>query len=117
MTLVDDNMVWDTTVEENFATICKLLDFYGKAGLVMNSDKFQFSQETVRFAGMDITKSAIGPAREYLEAIRNLPMPKNISSLHSFYGMTNQINYIYIYIYIYNVLRTLQLQLQLMCCT
>ena len=57
-------MVWDTTVEENFVSVCKLLDIYGKAGLVMNSDKFQFGQETVSFAGMEITKDAIRPARE-----------------------------------------------------
>ena len=59
----------------------------------MNSDKFQFAQETVSFAGLEITKNAIRPAREYLDAIRNFPVPKNISSLHSFYGMINQINY------------------------
>ena len=29
VTLVDDNMVWDTTVEENFVSVCKLLDIYG----------------------------------------------------------------------------------------
>ena len=34
VTLVDDNLVWDTTVEENFATVCKLLDIYGKAALL-----------------------------------------------------------------------------------
>ena len=35
----------------------------------------------------------IRPARECLDAIRNFPVPKNISSLRSFYGMINQINY------------------------
>ena len=67
-------MVWDTTVEENFVSVCKLLDIYRKAGLVMNSDKFQFGQETVSFAGMEITK----------DAIRNFPEPKTISLLRSF---------------------------------
>ena len=40
MTLVDDNMIWDTTVEENLVSVCKLLDIYGKVGMVMNSEKF-----------------------------------------------------------------------------
>ena len=93
VTLVDDNMVWDSTVEENFPSVCKLLDIYGKAGQVMNSEKLQFVQETVSFKGMEITKNAIRPAREYLEAIRNFPVPKNIRSLRSFYVMINQINY------------------------
>ena len=85
-------MVWDATVEENFVSVCKLLDIYGKAGLVMNSDKFQFGKETVSFAGMEITKDAIRPAREYLDAIRNIP----VSSLGSFYGMINQVNYAFL---------------------
>ena len=39
LTLVDDNLVWDITVEENFATICMLFEIYGKVGLGMNCDK------------------------------------------------------------------------------
>ena len=31
---MDDKMIWDTTVEENFVLVCKLLDIYGKAGMV-----------------------------------------------------------------------------------
>ena len=73
-------MIWDSTVEENFVSVCKLLDIYGKPGLGMNSVKFQFAKETVRFASMEITKNAIRLAREYLDAIRNFPVPKNISS-------------------------------------
>ena len=61
-------------MEENFVFVCKLLDIYGKAGLVMNLDKFEFGQETVSFAGMEIMK----------DAIRNFPVPKTISSLRSF---------------------------------
>ena len=84
VTLVDDNKVWDATVEENFVSVCKLLDIYRKADLVMNSDKFQFGKETVSFAGMEITKNAIRPARVYLDAKRNFPVNQNISSLRSF---------------------------------
>ena len=86
-------MVWDTTVEENFVSVFKLLDIYRKAGMVMNLDKFQFGQKTMSFAGMEITKDAI---RDYLDAIRSFPLPKNISSLKSFYGMINQINYVFL---------------------
>ena len=36
---------------------------------------------------MEITKDAIRPAREYLDAIRNFPVPKN---------MINQVNYAFL---------------------
>ena len=39
--LVNDNKIWDSTVGENFVSVCKLLDIYGQVGLVINSDKFQ----------------------------------------------------------------------------
>ena len=42
-----------------------------------------------------LTKDAIRPAREYL-AIRNFPVPKNISSLRSFYGMIDHVNYAFL---------------------
>ena len=54
VTLVDENLVWDKTLEDCFKMVCRLLEIYGKAGLVMNSDKFQFGQDVVELAGMHI---------------------------------------------------------------
>ena len=85
-TLVDDNLVWDNTLEDNFKSVCRLLEIYGKAGLVMNSDKFQFGQDTVEFAGMQVTQTGVRHAREYLRSIENFPAPTNISEARSFSG-------------------------------
>ena len=93
MTLVDDSLLWDKTLEDNFVSVCKYLEIYGKAGLVVNGDKFQFGQDTVNFAGIQVTNYGIRPAREYLQSNRNLPAPTNISEVRSFYGMVNQVNF------------------------
>jgi hypothetical protein len=93
VTLVDDNLVWDTTLADNFKSVCKLLEIYGKEGLVMNSDKFQFGQDTVEFAGMQVTENGVRPAREFLESIKSFPAPSNISEVGSYFGMINQVNY------------------------
>ena len=29
---MDDNLVWYKTLEDNFKTVCRLLEIYGKAG-------------------------------------------------------------------------------------
>ena len=80
-------------MEDNFASVCRLLEMYGKAGLVMNSEKFQFGQDVVEFAGMQITEKGARPAREFLESIEQFPAPTNISEVRSFFGMINQVNY------------------------
>ena len=48
--------VWIYPLQENLVLVCKLLDIYGKSGLVMNSVKIQFRPETGSFTGMDFTK-------------------------------------------------------------
>ena len=89
VTLVYDNKVWDSTVEENFAQSASSRE--GGPGDELR--QIPVDQETVSFLGMEITKNAIRPAREYLDALRNFPEPKNISSLRSFYCMIKQINF------------------------
>ena len=34
VTLVDENLVWNKTMEDSFKMVCRLLEIYGKAGLV-----------------------------------------------------------------------------------
>ena len=59
VTLVDDSLLWDNTVEESFNSVCRFLEAYGKAGLVVNGDKFQFCQDIVDFAGMEVTSTSV----------------------------------------------------------
>ena len=93
VTLVDDTLVWDESVEQNFQSVCRLLVMYGKAGLIMNGEKFQFGKDVVDFAGMEVTNSGVRPARKFLQAILEFPAPSNISEVRSFFGMVNQVNY------------------------
>ena len=48
VTIVDDTLIHSDNIEENFHDVCQLLN----TGLVFNPDKFQFGQETVKFAGL-----------------------------------------------------------------
>ena len=61
--------------------------------LIFNSDKFQFGQETVEFAGLEVTMTGVRPSRKFLEAIRAFPAPRNLSEARSFFGMVNQVSY------------------------
>merc|ERR1711884_877253 len=61
VTIVDDSLVWSDDVEQNFKDVCHLLKTGHDAGLIFNADKFQFGQEEVYFAGLEVTMEGSGP--------------------------------------------------------
>ena len=91
--IVDDTLLWSENVEENFYDVCQLLEIGHSAGLIFNSDKFQFGQETVDFAGLEVSKQGVKPSKKLIESIRTFPRPENISEARSFFGLVNQVSY------------------------
>ena len=85
--------MWSNDVETNFTDVCKLLEVCHIAGLIFNSDKFQFAPDVVDFAGLEVTNTGVRPSRKFLDANRAFQRPTNISEVRSFYGMINQVNY------------------------
>ena len=59
-----------------------MLKTYVEAGLVFNSDKFHFCQDVVRFVGFEVTENGVRPAKDFLDAILNLPLQKYIECLN-----------------------------------
>ena len=92
-TIVDDTVIWSDNIEDNFNDVCNMLTVCGEAGQIFNSDKFQFGQDNVDYAGLEITSDGVRPSRKLLEAIRTLPAPTNITEARSFFGMINQVSY------------------------
>ena len=74
--LVYNTLIWNNNLQDNFEDVCKLLQVCHSAGLIFKSDKFQFGQETVKFAGLEVTMTGVRPSRKFLEAIRAFPAPK-----------------------------------------
>ena len=63
-----------------------------KAGVVLNTDKFQFSQKEVEFAGFRISETTIDPLPNYLDAIRDFPTSRNVTDIRSWFGLVNQVS-------------------------
>ena len=93
VTIVDDTLIHSDNLEENFNDVCQLLNVCHDAGLVFNPDKFQFGQENVEFAGLEVTNEGVRPCRKFLESIRSFPRPNTLSEARSFFGMINQVAY------------------------
>ena len=59
---------------------------------VLNLDKCEFSKSEVKVLGNIVTANGISPDPEKIEAIVNLPGPKNIHEVRSFLRMANQLS-------------------------
>merc|ERR1711911_443587 len=86
---VDDSLLHDDVkqLEDHWWRVIDYIELCGNAGIVLNPEKFQFSQTTVNFAGFHLTKNSVEPLPKYLNAIRNFPVPKNITDIRSWFGL------------------------------
>ena len=88
---VDDLIHHDQSLEEHWWRTIDLLSHLGKAGVVLNPDKFQFASKCVDFAGFRISDSTIEPLPKYLDAIRDFPSPSSTTDIRSWFGLVNQV--------------------------
>ena len=90
---IDDTLLWSNSLEESFFQACNWLDICGRNGITLNPEKFIFGQETVEFAGFEITAGSVRPCRKFLYAIIDFPQPRNITDIRSWFGLINQVSY------------------------
>ena len=69
------------------------IDLCGRSGIVLNPEKFQFSQPAVNFAGFKITTDSVEPLPKYLDAIAGFPTPKSTTDIRSWFGLINQVSH------------------------
>ncbi len=87
---VDDTLIWSADIEQAFNDAVLWLTRCGTNGITLNPDKFQFAQDTVQFAGFEISMSTVKPARKFTKAIAEFPTP---SDVRSWFGLVNQVAY------------------------
>ena len=93
---VDDALLHDKTIAENYVTVCSYLIRCGQNGIIFSPKKFQFAEEEVNFLGFVITKSGIKPTPKFLQSIRDFPTPKNTTDVRSWFGAVGQINFAFV---------------------
>ena len=90
---IDDALLWADTLEESFFQAVQWLDICGRHGITLNPEKFVFGQDTVNFAGFEITLNSVRPSQQHFQAIRDFPTPRNITDIRSWFGLVNQVSY------------------------
>ena len=91
--VVDDTIIWASTMREMFVKMANFLTTVGRGGVVLNKKKFIFGQREVEFAGFKLGGGEIRPLDKHIEAIRDFPVPATITDMRSFYAMVEQVSY------------------------
>ena len=79
--IADDILVFESTQEEHDANIIRFLERYLKIDLHLNPDKVRINCKSVTFFGMVLTGNGIKLDPKKVEAIKNWPVPQNITEL------------------------------------
>ena len=85
--MMDDLLVFGQTQQEHDLRLEAVLSKISKAGVTLNSDKCQFSADTVKFLGHVIDGTGIHPDPDKLHTIQQMEAPSNIAELRRFLGM------------------------------
>ena len=89
--VIDDTLLYARDLEESFKQVAEYLTLVGKNGIILNSDKFCFGEDTVDWAGIRLTKDMAKPLPEHIKAIREFPTPVNITDMRSYWALVNQV--------------------------
>ena len=90
---IDDTLLWADNIEQAFWQAVQWLDTYGRNGITQNPDKFVFAKDTVEFAGFEISPTSVKPCSNVLQAIKDFPIPMNVTDIRSWFGLVNQVAY------------------------
>ena len=90
---IDDSLLWDNNVEDSFWHTFNYIKLCADNGIVFNKEKFTFAEDIVEFAGFEITQDGYRPPKRILNAIKDFPVPKNVTDVRSWFGLINQVAY------------------------
>ena len=70
--------------------VYKILSTLDSYNFAVKWSKCKFFQKKIEWLGFKISKSGIAPLFDKTKAIKDIPIPKNLKELRSFFGSTNQ---------------------------
>lgn len=92
---IDDTLLWSDTISDAYSQAVEWLHICAANGVTLNPEKFHFAEDSVEFAGFEITPTTVKPCRKYIRAITDFPTPKNLTDVRSWFGLVNQVSYIF----------------------
>ena len=88
---IDDILVSGKTEEEHISNLRKLLHRLNGKGLKCKKEKCIFAQESIEYLGLKLSSKGIEKGSK-VDAVINMPAPKDVNSLRSFLGQVQFYN-------------------------
>ena len=90
--MVDDILIHGSSQEEHDRRVSRVLERIQEAGLTLNREKCQFSQNRVSFLGQIVDEDGIRPDPNKVRAILDMPCPTSVAEVRRFMGTVNQMS-------------------------
>ena len=88
---IDDVLIFGANQEEHDSRLIAARERIERARVTLNAEKCQFSHSKIKLMGHIIDERGIQPDSEKISAIVDLDPPQNVTELHRFMGMVNQL--------------------------
>ena len=83
---LDDTVIHSSTLAEHLQAMDRVMMAMRKAGLKLQPDKCQLFQEQIDYLGHRVTKEGICPIPEYVQVVKEWPMPTTRTAIRAFLG-------------------------------
>lgn len=81
-------LIFSKTFEEHLNSLRKVLERFRKFNLKVSPNKCEFFKQSITFLGHEINADNYKPNRINVDAIVNLPTPRNVGDVRRFIGMS-----------------------------
>ncbi len=86
---LDDILVTGTSVTHHLENLAVVLTKLEDAGLRLNRKKCSFMHKRIEYLGHILDSEGLRPTEEKVRAVRDAPVPTNVTQLRSFLGILN----------------------------
>ena len=90
--IVDDLLMWGKDEKEHNQRLKKVLERTAEVDLRFNKEKCKCNKKEVKHVGHTFGSNGLKPNPDWIQAILDMPVPKDRDSLRWFLGMVNYLN-------------------------
>lgn len=83
---LDDTVVHSRHLAEHFVNLELVLKAYARAGLKLQPGKCHLFKDTIEYLGHQVSARGIGPVPDYVQIVKDWPVPKTRSAVRTFMG-------------------------------
>ena len=90
---VDDVLGWAESLTQLFFDVCHFLYNKNSHGVIQNPAKFIWGRQEIDYLGFKILKDGVRPTDEMFSAIADFPRPSDITGVHAWFGLVEQVSF------------------------